>query len=360
MMCNPNETNDPNFTTNYVGRGIKLVSVGGGGAWAPGNFGYLNTGSGNPNKIEELKIALGWESPPGDCLPQTGVNTSTGANTPVTHAINTRFDIYENGGPGGGACVTGGTCRPSINTVKDLVRIDGDGCGTGNNAWHEPSVAYLPSAATRLPVTTPTAMGHPRDICHAVSSTGDCVSYAGMPAAQIGNGVWDRATYFSVNYPGLNWQSQMTTAYGTTNVTRYQVYKWEIANRSTIIAPLAVTIGAARTAYTTGNGKNAVQHKDQNSPVCSATGGIVPSSSTVDRRTFPIAVANCTAQSVNGNSTNVQVVKWMNVFLVEPSANRARTGQQDVYVEVVSVSTVGNSDGGAAAVVRRDKPYLVN
>ena len=93
-------------------------------------------------------------------------------------------------------------------------------------------------------------------------------------------------------------------------------------------------------------------------PICSGNAGLDPANG-IDRRTFPIAVVNCTAGSVNGNSSNVPVKKWMNVFLVEPSVNRARTGQQDVYVEVVSVQTVANNDGGAAAVVRRDKPYLI-
>ena len=41
MICNPDEAGDPTFTVaNYIGKGIKLVSVGnGGGTWAPGKFG---------------------------------------------------------------------------------------------------------------------------------------------------------------------------------------------------------------------------------------------------------------------------------------------------------------------------------
>src|SRR5206468_5856066 len=43
LMCNPQETSG-NLTFNptaFIGRGIKLVSQGGSGAWAPGDFGYL-------------------------------------------------------------------------------------------------------------------------------------------------------------------------------------------------------------------------------------------------------------------------------------------------------------------------------
>jgi hypothetical protein len=224
------------------------------------------------------------------------------------------------------------------------------------NGWRPPTTEYLPDPTTRLPLTTPTAMGHPRDICHAVSSAGDCSTYTGND--KIGNGNWDRATYFSVNYPGFNWQAAMTAAGLSTTPTRYQVYRWEIAHRNDTFVNTSgatVTIGGSRVAEPAG-GPNA--KSDYNQPV-SATGINPLTSGAVDRRTFPVAVINCTANNVHGGSDNVPVLKWMNMFLVEPSYNRARTSQQDVYVEVVSVNDVGNNDGGASSVVRRDKPYLV-
>ena len=45
-----------------------------------------------------------------------------------------------------------------------------------------------------------------------------------------------------------------------------------------------------------------------------------------DRRVLTVAVVDCTAGNVQG-STNIKVKKWVDMFLVEPSLNRARTGQ---------------------------------
>ncbi len=362
MMCNPNEASDPSFSSSYVGDGIKLVSVGsGGGAWAPGNFGYLDvnaSSSGNP--LVDLKEALGWDSPPGKCLPQSGVDTKTGADTPVTDALNTRFDIYDSTGPGGGSCPTGGDCSSSLNAVKDLIRSStATKFNIGPNGWQLPTTQYLPDPTTRKPLVTPTAMGFPRDICHAVSSAGDCASYTGND--KIGDGNWDRDTYFAVNYPGFAWKNitDMKDVDGNTvdptTATRYEVYRWEAAHEEYVFDSVTgAKIGDQRVAETQG----AKSFYDYNEPY-PGHAGIDPGAGGIDRRTVPVAVVNCTANSVNGNSTNVPVVKWMNMFLVQPSANRTRTSQQEVYVEVVSVNELGNNDGGAAAVIRRDKPYLV-
>ena len=91
MMCNPNEPDgntDPNynFDANALkGYGLRLISVGNGNtAWAPGNFGYLDTGSDTSNANVELRQALGWTTAPGDCSGLDGVKTRTGAGTPVT------------------------------------------------------------------------------------------------------------------------------------------------------------------------------------------------------------------------------------------------------------------------------------
>ena len=84
----------------------------------------------------------------------------------------------------------------------------------------------------------------------------------------------------------------------------------------------------------------------------------MPSATTTDRRKLSVAVVNCLENSVNGSSTNVPVKTWLEVFLVEPSLNRARTNAGDVYVELVREVTAG---GGTSAgqVIRRDVPYLV-
>lgn len=384
MICNPNEGGDPSFTAaNYIGKGLRLVTVGGGpGAWSAGNFGYLDT-SGGSNGVPGLQEALGWVSPPGDCLSATGVDTKPGANTPATDAINTRFDIYDNG-----ACQPGGSCPASINTVKDLVR---PGNANGNNAcrihnagWQEVAGAnkvYLPDATNALTPTTltPDAMGLPRDMCHAAGSAA-----ANFCTGPIGTGAWDRDAYFRTNYGWATtaiWQtntglSASVAVTASNYASRANVYKWEIANVGRVVG--GVTVLGVRNAQ--GNGANGL--KAQNTPVCSNIQtpsygtGLTPGGTNVDRRRFSVAVVNCSTGDhggpVNGNSDGVTVQKWIEIFLVEPSTSRgavsvgspatnARSGTNsgDMYAEVISETTAGGAGSTAGQVVRRDVPYLV-
>ncbi|QDZ08650.1 hypothetical protein FPZ24_15225 [Sphingomonas panacisoli] len=342
MFCNPQETSANLLfnATALIGVGLNLVSVGNGnGGWAPGNFGYLNTGGGS-NGAGGLREALGWLNPPGDCQQVTGVSTKPGANTSVTDALNTRFDIYDQGQ----SCPSGGTCPPSANTVKDLIRKTNgnNSCTLGSQGWQESSNPYLPATATALTnAQMPSAMGYPRDMCHAVSANGSC------SGGRVGDGSWDRNAYFYVNYgSAYDWRAAMTAAgYNPNTVTRYQVYKWELANPSRISTPRAV---GSMNSYGT--------------PVCwsgTPATGITPGGSNVDRRRISAAVVNCTASGVNGNSTNVPVVKWVELFLVEPSVNRTRTNQGDIYAEIIGETTAGGAGATAGQVVRKDVPYLI-
>src|SRR4029079_19520978 len=100
--------------------------------------------------------------------------------------------------------------------------------------------------------------------------------------------------------------------------------------------------------------------KSRGAPYCH-TPGLAPGGNFPDRRRLSIAVVNCTANSVNGSSTNVPVQKWVDVFLVEPSyARSAEGGTQpgDIYVEVIAEAG-SNGDGSFGQVVERNVPYLV-
>ncbi|MBL0925051.1 MAG: hypothetical protein IBJ12_11375 [Sphingomonadaceae bacterium] len=388
MICNPDEpvgnTNvDYAFDANALrGYGLKLISVGNGpSAWAPGNFGYLDTGSPTSNPNVELRQALGWTTAPGNCSPIGGVKTRTGAGTPVTQALNTRFDIYEKANTGNGnaaSCPTGGACPPSINTVKDVFQRGtpnaANKCGIANNEWELPSdaEAYRPTNTTDLTQAQADAiriMGHPRDKCHAVSNNGVC-TYGGGTATKIGNGQWDRNAYFRVNYgwTSTQWptfvnQGVVSARITTSTPTRYEVYNWEIANRGTSIG--GRTILGSRTW---GSGGNPPTDFDQ--PVCSAlqtpsTSGIVPGGTNVDRRRISAAVINCDARDVNGGGpTAYTVLKWIELFIVEPSLNRGSGGNQrtdpnDVYVEIIGETQLVGAGATAGQVVRRDVPYLI-
>lgn len=376
MICNPNEQTSGDFDPDsHVGIGIKLVSVGnGGGAWVPGNFGYLDSGGGS-NGANGLREDLGWLTPPGECSPTSGVDTKPGASVSVTDSLNTRFDIYD----GNTSCLSGGSCPPSINSVKDLQRpanaSGNNACAIHNAGWqvNESGTGYygfnVPTTNAALPTTTtPSAMGHPRDICHSVSSAGVC------PAGEhVGNGIWDRDAYFRTNYVrttasaggtvGTSWGSGTGT--GTwrentglpANATRYQVYTWEIDHEGDNID--GVTVLGEYDPTATGN-----TLKRYGKPVCSQLQtpsygtGQIPGGTIADRRRISVAVINCVANGVNGNSTGVPVAHWMEAFVVEPSLNRARTSQGDIYIEVIRETQVG-AGASASQVIRRDVPYLV-
>jgi hypothetical protein len=73
-----------------------------------------------------------------------------------------------------------------------------------------------------------------------------------------------------------------------------------------------------------------------------------------------MAVVNCVKEGVKGQAAGVKVVKWVEVFFVEPSIDRpGRTNAGEVYVEFVRVTDPGVDASGGGQVVRRDVPYLI-
>ncbi len=379
MICNPAETStntsfDPSA---YIGDGLKLTSVGSGsGAWSPGNFGYLDSQTG-VNGAPDLREGLGWNTPAGNCTPSTGVNTKPGATVTVTDALNTRFDIYNTNT----SCPSGGSCSASINSLKDVRRPanannTGNGCKLHSQGWQldTSGAGYygqtVPTTAADLPTTTtPSSMGHPRDECHAVSSSGTCAN------GRIGDGKWDRDAYFRTNYvrsvagtggaagtywTSAQWQSNTglspTVATSASNyASRYNVYAWEIAHQGQVID--GVTVLGPRNPGSSGS--TLVSYGvPQCSPAQGYGTGQVPNATTPDRRRISMAVVNCLANGVKGNSTNVPVLKWVDVFLVEPSLNRTRTNNGDIYVEIISETKNGNG-APAGSVIQHIVPYLI-
>jgi hypothetical protein len=338
MMCNPAE---PASNTNVdypfapvAGTGLRLVI---GSATAPGNFGFLQTGYGTG--AQALAQALGYNTPPAECIATNGVSTEPGDKEAVRAAFNTRFDMTE----AGNECPGSGTCSPSRNPRKDLVK--GNNCSSsGNQGWQEASNPYrAPSATTPLPSSgsaDPEIMGYPRDMCHAVSLDGTCAQ------GTIGTGAWDRDAYFRVNYGWSNSAWRANTGLPA-DATRYQVYSWELDNPT--LADMAQPVSDGKIGYSY--------------PICRPP-GVTPGASTPDRRRISVAVVNCGAQRLAGRENNVQVHKWLEVFLVEPAFPRgngssARTGNGDIYVEVIRETQSGGAGETAGQVIRRDVPHLV-
>ena len=363
MMCNPEESDDPDFTiADYVGKGIRLVANDGGGGYGPGNFGFLAGGldTGGANGAKVLRQILGRSDQAGDCINADGVTTDPGNMVSVRDALNTRFDIYDNGINNPNACGTNGTlCPPSINTRKDLVQ-SGNACTLADNASKNPKGWTLPAnpyPGSTLPTEgelseaqakalSPT--GYPHDICHSFSETGDCTD------GRIGDGHWDRYAYFlshPVDYPGLTTKAQvdafMTSNFGTTTPSRYKVYSWEMETAANRAARLHTNVNVG------GN-------KANSQPVCTPP-GVIPDESNVDRRLLTVAVVNCTAEGVKGKTPDVNVAKWIDIFLTEPSLARTKgtpTENSDIYVEVVG-QTKNATDEGAVQLVKKSVPYLI-
>ncbi|WP_068083340.1 pilus assembly protein TadG-related protein [Novosphingobium rosa] len=339
FMCNPYEATDPGFTVaNYIGKGLKLIANTGGSNYAPGNFGYLESNAGNgANAVAQT---LGNTVPPGDCISTDTVTTKPGQQVSVLDALNTRMDVYANGL--NNVCgSSNASCPASANARKDLEQ-KGNGCAftSGNGAgWQQPNNAYAPSsnaALTQAQINSTAPMGYPRDICHAVSSSGVC------SGGQVGDGVWDSNAYFKTNTADYASSFSPSSTFGTSTPTRYQVYKYEAANAATRLV-------------------NQSNGSLTSVPVASCGSSLPVGGATVDRRVLSVAVIDCTAQGVAGRSTNVAVTNWIDVFLVEPSVNRARTSQSDVYVEVIGPTQIGGGgDTSSAQIVRISKPYLVN
>ena len=349
FMCNPDQTNDSEFTiANYIGKGIRLVANDGGGNYGSGNFGYLQSNAGNG--ASAIADTLGKTEVPGDCISADSVTTKPGANVSVLDALNTRFDIYTGNttNPCGG---NGAGCKPSANTRKDLIypsNGNGNGNGNGNScnnpaAWTTPTNGYAPTsstvALTPLQITATAPMGYPRDMCHAISNGGSCTG------GIIGTGIWDRNAYFTTNSQNYAANFDVAATFGTSTPTRYQVYRYEAANAGTRLQTQSTTGGSSRPQ-----------------PFC-VTPGVPIGGTAPDRRVLSMAVINC-GSGLNGAAGPLAPKKWVDVFLPEPSFRRTINGTlfteaSDVYVEVIGPTTLGGGSA-AAQLIRRDVPYLVN
>ncbi|WP_028970838.1 pilus assembly protein TadG-related protein [Sphingomonas sp. URHD0057] len=343
MLCNPDEplgnTNEDLAYNPVRGQGLRLVT---GDATVPGNFGWLEAAIGNG--APALAGELGYNTPLGECQAITGVTTKTGMDTSVLNALNTRFDVYQNGN---NTCPSqyGGTCSPSTNTRKDLVcKPNGAGNGCTNDNWNEAGKPYEP--ITESPLKSdgsedPDFIGYPHDLCHARE--------IGLQSCGVkGDGNWDRAAYFRINYNGTtDWQT-LTGLPAT--ASRWDVYSWELTHRSMTVAGKAVGIDAP---LIKGN---------EGSFSYPATGrtGVAASTSQPDRRRIAAAVLNCRALDVHGKTSDVPVPTWLDMFLIEPAWPRGQgshkfTNQKDVYVEIIGTTNASSAN----QVIERNKPFLI-
>ncbi|HEY1142613.1 MAG TPA: pilus assembly protein TadG-related protein [Sphingomicrobium sp.] len=350
MLCNPDEPKD-NIDTGLAynparGIGLRLIT---GDASAPGNFGWLTAYDASGNLIDganALKELIAYNTPPAKCQPADFVTTKPGMSASVLDAVNGRFDVYSSGAsacPGGGST----TCSPAQNTRKDVVcepdsSTTPTACKKADGSWTEPSAPYHPTSTTALPTDGTgdmgmKTMGYPKDLCHAVKKISNTCGISG-------NGTWDRDAYFRINY---GWDHATWTAKPglSDTMSRFDVYRWEIANPNVGGKGIGVPI-------------NAASKEEAFSQAATGRASIA----TPDRRRIAIAVLNCNALQAKGKETG-PVATWLDSFLVEPAMQRGVnkpaeifTDQKEVYVEVIGATSVGSAN---SPIVRRDVPYLI-
>ncbi|MFC0590387.1 TadE/TadG family type IV pilus assembly protein [Novosphingobium aquiterrae] len=354
MICSP----DPAQSFNAAGRiGWGIQATGhGNNSWAAGDFGFLSVGSGQKADLEK---ALAFASTTFDCTPVDGAKPEPGNAQGLFAAINTRFDIYDTNGNPLGDCNTG-SCPSASNVIKDMVNASNapvagaNSCKTQNQGWQLPTMQFSPKARNAGTETALTqhdsdsqidAMGLTRDLCHYASyvngvAANKCHNLNGLTtdtSDRFGTGNWARGDYFNKYHSGRIPGNAST-------MTRYETYKWELAN--------GYNAAGGGIDGTSAGGSN----KQYASPRCS-TG----SAGSVDRRVLTVAIVkNCS--SLSGNSTPVSVDEWVDVFLVEPVVDARGNGviADSVYLEVIGPSKLGGGGSTSSQLIRRDVPYLVH
>ena len=351
-------TEDVNFPSDAdIGKGL-LMKTGAQNSWFPGNYGYLDFGPGNP-AVEEALMGHGLNG----CQPIDESNTQPG-NKSATDAINTRFDVYSETGQ-----IRSSTCTdpadgfgcPDQNTHKDLTKLmtyvvqlkdtdpaptlaDVPACGTAETAKNaNPSLTYDPF------VLSSAAKGMPRDTCH----------YSSCQDGNFGDGAWEFAAYMTANHPGTTAAALATTLGKSVDaVTRYDVYKWEIAHQDESPGTLdTLEIGAALTDTAVSGKKVTYTFKKQ----CGFRKPIVADAAEGERRILPILAANCEGMNGAENLDEFQAIRVFNVFLTEPSMQRTLPGVTDdkeIYGEIIGPAQTFEG-GSGFQYYSRNRPYLI-
>ncbi|ESY41429.1 TadE/TadG family type IV pilus assembly protein [Mesorhizobium sp. RSR380A] len=257
---------------------LKEQTGGSSAQYGPGNYGFLSSPQGDKS-TETLTEMFAVTSPPA-CYSQNGVKTRPGNIPPVNAGINTRFDIYDNGGP----YKTDPTLNPPAPNVRKGMVVKN--AGKSNCSYDAPNSGQANNYKAL-----------PRDNCF---TSGSC-SQAGV----LGDGSWDFAGYWTVNHGNASTAGVITSC--GANPSRYCVYKFETANPT-------LKSGQEATA-----------------PQCNTT------TQGADRRLLYVAIIDCVANTVQGGGQTLPVQAFASVFVTEPAGGAPNA---DIYGEIEDISTV--------------------
>ena len=373
LVCAPSD----DFPSDAdIGKGI-ILKTAGGNAWAPGNYGFLDFGNGNPAVLNAL-LGNGLNG----CQNEDDNETEPG-NKNATDAINTRMDVYagSNKNDAGNCVPSTGVACPAQDTRKDMTLTMTYEITQPKTNTTVPTPGNCGLAATgggnpNPKVTYTTGWGQNgaakefgRDTCHY---TGTCPTTGG--AQNFGDGTWDRDGYIAANHPGST-ATTIASAVGggatAATLTRYQVYQWEIANMASgTLDPkqIGATVPDPSNPKITGN--NATYKFTKQCAFNQPRFATAASSAVKDRRVLPIVAANCDNLKGKGSAFEDYVIlRVFDIFLTEPSLQRtaaqtgiagATTGTDDkeIYGEVLGPAEPVGGTGGFQYYTR-NRPYLV-
>ncbi len=338
MLCTPSEDFP---SAGDIGDGLRLQPGPQTGAWVPGDYGYLDFGNG----ASGLATNLGANNETNGCFDNSGgLQTEPGNKASVTKALNTRFDLYE---PSAGTCnATSGDYCPAENVGKDFAKkeIVEFKNVSGATVPSNPGCGAASASVTGFEQYSG-AKGFTRDTCHI---NGSCTT-------NFGNGTWDVAGYFSANHPS----DAVPTG---SAATRFSIYNWELLSKTTRLPTKLLNPGDLPATKTTGPASNPKTDYTYTNycayPQPTNGTAVVASTNQKDRRVLTVAAVDCAG--LNGKGA-VKVKQWVDVFLVEPSADRTSpysTGKSQIYVEIIGKATKPGGEN-AFQYYGRNRPYLL-
>ena len=302
---------------------IALKDHASGSQWSPGNYGFLDAGNG----AKALKEAFASTSP-GSCFIQNGVTTKTGNITSVKDAVNVRFDLYK---------TNADKIYPaSVNVRKGYIvwKKSGSPDACSNNV-------PVPSGEPMTPAYPAYngVMGLPQDSCFPSSCT--------LAGGRMGNGDWggdtansatvpDFEQYWSTNFGGTPRPRDSGGAfYSNTNLpTRYDIYRYEIANSLTATASAGITISGT-------------SFNESGTPACNPTN----KTDNPDRRILYGAILNCRAAGLGSGASGgpYQSVAFGKFFITEPMGDPP---DSTLWTELIDVVRPGEANSVARDLVQ--------
>jgi hypothetical protein len=363
---------------------------------SPGNFGWVVTADCTNGSTSCLRADV--LSATGACYNSYSIALNTGNTNNVLQFFDTRFDIYNQSpapspsqsppsvnvrkgylpGKNGNTanwCAGGGNGAAPPNTTSTYYTYPATVVTTGNitssgnqtakktilnvlNTTNVGAGETISSSNTGFPTShtpvssvsgTSVIMDNPAtQTANAISLTFNW-NTSGLPEDKSfsgfqGNGDWDCANYWAINHTASA-PAGCTTSNPT--ISRYQVYRYEIAN--SLVNDWSGNNGwSSNRQADTGSNPLGNFETESGHPYCAAASGVSGVDTTtggLDRRDIIVPIINCEAQTALGNitngaqSTNVPVAAFGKFFLTQPWA---ALGGNSLYGELTG--TVGSGD----------------